>query len=82
MEQLNFINAALIKHYRKKLEYHSQDFKNRLELGWCYLQNDSLHQALALLANQIPDEANAEEYHNLWESFIIPMNSMKRPWFI
>ena len=64
MEQLNSINAALIKRYRKKLETDPQDFKNRLKLGWCYLQNDSLHQALALLANQIPDEANAEEYHN------------------
>ena len=65
LEMLNTINEQLISRYQEIMEKEPDNFKNRLELGWCYLQNDRLHDALSLLANVQPDKANAEEYHNL-----------------
>ena len=65
LDMLKTINDSLITRYRRIMEQDPDNFKNILELGWCYLQNDNLHQALSLLANRLPDEDNAEEYHNL-----------------
>ncbi|MCI9589079.1 MAG: tetratricopeptide repeat protein [Lachnospiraceae bacterium] len=65
MEMLQTINQALIERHRQAMEGEPSNFKHVLELGWCYLQNDRIQDALSLLVNRLPDKENAEEYHNL-----------------
>ncbi len=65
MEMLKTINQSLIERHRQAMEAEPSDYKHVLELGWCYLQNDRIQDALALLVNNLPDDENAEEYHNL-----------------
>ena len=65
VSQLNEINNRLIEQYRREIAERPEDMRPVLELGWSYLQNERLTDALALLAGRIPEEEFAEEYHNL-----------------
>lgn len=71
-------NEHLIEEMRQKLNENPDDFRQRLELGWCYFQNELFEENVALLAavtppehtvstpeKQLPDCSNVLDYNNL-----------------
>lgn len=64
-DQIKKINLVLIEQYRERLTNDENDMKCRLELGWCYLQNEELIKGIILMNAGKPDESQQMEYHNL-----------------
>lgn len=65
-ELLRKINLCIMDQFRSKLKEDENDMRARLELGWCYLQNEEYTQGIALMTAVSPkDDENKGEYHNL-----------------
>lgn len=62
---LRDINTCIMDGFREKLQADPDDMRARLELGWCYLQNEEYTKGIALVTAKEPDEATESEYHNL-----------------
>ena len=59
------INEILIQRYQEKLK-QKQDNKIKLELAWCYFQNEKLDDCINLL-EELPDTARREyDFINLY----------------
>ncbi len=71
-------NVHLIEEMQKKLEEEPDNFRERLELGWCYFQNERFDENVALLSSVeppahtvsepgklLPDCSNILDYNNL-----------------
>lgn len=64
-DMLREINLCIMDGFRNKIQENPSDIRTRLELGWCYLQNEDYTRGIALMNNAEPDEATEGEYHNL-----------------
>lgn len=64
-ELVHKINLVLIGQFKDKIKEEPDKLKNRLELGWCYLQEEDYDQGLCLFDGLSPDENDMEEYNNL-----------------
>lgn len=58
-------NTHLIVEMKEKLDQAPDDFKQRLELGWCYFQNEFFDENVALLTAVTPPEESVLDYSNL-----------------
>ena len=69
LHQLNEVlrgwNETLIQQREETLALHPEDTENALELGWCYLQNDRMDDALRAAQAADPNYEDQYAYHNL-----------------
>lgn len=64
-ELLRNINVCIMDGFREKIRDNPDDMRARLELGWCYLQNEEYTKGIALMTAREPDGDTESEYHNL-----------------
>lgn len=58
-------NQQLIRQREAACEENPADINNKIELAWCYSQNDRMEDALALAETIDPDYEDTYAYHNL-----------------
>lgn len=65
-ESLKEINDHLIPGWEAQMEAEPENIRPRLELGWCYYQNERYEECAALLENRMPQEdEDRVDYCNL-----------------
>jgi len=62
---LRQINEGLIPILQDRCKSGNEGIKPYLELGWCYLQNETPDKGVDVLSQQTPDTANEAEYNSL-----------------
>ncbi len=64
-ELVNGVNAGLSRALEEKLAQNPADLKARMDLGWCYLQDEEPEKAMELMEHITPDAASEKDYANL-----------------
>ena len=59
------VNAGLSADLEKRLAENPADLKARMDLGWCYLQEEKPEKAMELMEQARPDDASEKDYANL-----------------
>lgn len=59
------INQKLEEKMERELEEEPSDFEKRLELGWCYLQDDKQERVFQLLDGFVPEAKKEREFESL-----------------
>lgn len=59
------INAGLEKELEQKLKENPDDLKSRIDLGWCYLQDEKTQQAIELMEGCVPAAGQEKDFVNL-----------------
>ncbi|SFR55793.1 tetratricopeptide repeat protein [Anaeromicropila populeti] len=75
LEAMRKVNDFLIQDFEQKLEQEPDKLKIRLEMGWCFFQNEKLQECIQLLEGLEPDEENAIDYYNLAGRTYLAMNN-------
>ncbi len=69
-DQLRQVNDQLMLVYQEKLagEAYDEDqmFEDRMQLSWCYFQNEEPKRAIELLQDMSPNEKQEYDYYNLF----------------
>lgn len=69
-DQLRLVNDQLILVYQEKLSGEEYDpdemFEDRMQLSWCYFQNEEPKKAIELLKNMVPEGDQEYDYYNLY----------------
>ena len=76
-EQLEAANENLILSLENQVEEEPENMKVRLDLGWCYLQNDRSEKGIGLLSKKLPGKEDEEEYYNLLQKMHYSLNQFK-----
>ena len=59
------VNEGLSAYLLKTLSENPDDFGAKMELGWCYLQEDKPREAIALIEGTVPLAGQEKDYVNL-----------------
>lgn len=59
-------NEKLMQQLESQLETNPEDMKARIDLGWCYLQNEQAPKAFELCKTIDPNYEDPYDYHNLY----------------
>lgn len=64
-ELVDSINAGLERSLTEKLKDDPDDLKARMDLGWCYLQDEAPEKAIGLMADAAPGPEQEKDFVNL-----------------
>ena len=59
-------NENLIQNLESQLQADSDNMELRMKLGWCYLQNNKVSEAIELCQSIDPNYEDSYDYHNLY----------------
>lgn len=64
-EMVDRINAGLEQELEQKISENPQDLKARIDLGWCYLQDEKTERAIELMEGCVPSAQQEKDFVNL-----------------
>lgn len=64
-EIVDRINAGLEGELNQKIKENPQDLRSRMDLGWCYLQDDKPEDAIELMKGCVPAPEQEKDFSNL-----------------
>lgn len=78
VEGLKKANESLITEYEEQLKQEPDNKALKLDLGWCFFQNNLFSECIALIEDIEPDKENYYDYYNLISRTYITMENYEK----